>query len=106
MASKLLFALMAFSLFVAVTVATTFLEEGDDDGGFQFDVMDFLLANKRGGMAELEGEAFEELMDKRAGKGKGKGKGKNKWQLCPPPASNCVCNAKYAPNDKRFFSSC
>ncbi|XP_072036220.1 uncharacterized protein [Amphiura filiformis] len=108
MASKLLFTLMAFSLFVAIAVAAPYLEAGDDDEDGDFDVMN-LLASKRGDIeAGVEGEEFEDLMDKRRakGKGKGKGKGKDKWQMCPPPLNNCVCNAKYAQNDKRFVSSC
>ncbi|XP_072036223.1 uncharacterized protein [Amphiura filiformis] len=111
MASKLLFALMALSLFVAIAVAAPFLEEGDDDEDDDFDLMDLLASKRAIHQGGIEGEEFEDLMDKRGAKGRGKGKGKgkgkgNKQQLCPPPNTHCICNAKYAPNDRRFISHC
>ena len=72
MANKFLFAFMAFSLLIAVVVSAAFDTEDDDD---EFNVLDFLVAAKRG---DIDDQVFEYIMEKRGGKGMGK-KGKNKY---------------------------
>ena len=79
MASKVLFTLMALSLFVAITIADeTYFDDEDDDGGDEgYNVLDFLLSNNR----DLQEAAFEEfLMEKRKPKGRGNHRsGKNRY---------------------------